>query len=152
MKIATCRSILSTIVLFLCGAAAWGSQDLPWLSDYNQALARAKAGNSKILMDFTGSDWCPVCHIMDEEVFSTREFKDYVSKKNLVLMQVDFPMTRQLPQKLQDQNNDLLSKYAVQGFPTFILTDKDGDVLGQHAGYLEGGPAAFIAWLGGMKK
>jgi len=152
MKTHRIRLTLCTLVLLLCGAAAAGAKDAPWLSDYNQALAQAKAGNAKILMDFTGSDWCPWCQRMDQEVLNTPAFKDYAAKNNLVLMLVDFPQTKPLPQKVQDQNNDLQSKYAVQGFPTFILTDEGGNVLGQQVGYLEGGPAAFIAKLDSMKK
>jgi thioredoxin-related protein len=67
-------------------------------------------------------------------------------------MLVDFPQTKQLSQKVQDQNNDLQQKFAAEGFPTFILVDKDGNVLGQQVGYLEGGPTAFIAKLESMKK
>jgi hypothetical protein len=32
------------------------------------------------------------------------------------------------------------------------LLDKDGKELGRHVGYLEGGPAAFIAKLESLKK
>ncbi|MGA3170966.1 MAG: thioredoxin family protein [Chthoniobacteraceae bacterium] len=152
MKTTHCRSIFRTLALLLCSAAVAGAQDAPWISDFGKALAQAKAGNANILMDFTGSDWCPWCQRMDQEVLNTREFKDYATKNNLVLMLVDFPQTKPLPQSVQAQNNDLQSKYAVQGFPTFILTDKDGNVLGQQVGYLQGGPAAFIAKLDSMKK
>ena len=45
-------------------------------------------------------------------------------------MLVDFPQTKPLPQKVQDQNNDLQKKFDAEGFPTFILMDKNGNVLG----------------------
>jgi thioredoxin-related protein len=102
-------------------------------------------------MDFTGSDWCPWCIRMDKEVLNTSQFKAYADK-NLVLLLVDFPQSKQLPQKVQDQNNDLQKKFDAEGFPTFILIDKDGNVLGKQVGYLEGGPSAFIAKIDSMKK
>jgi thioredoxin-related protein len=67
-------------------------------------------------------------------------------------MLVDFPQGKQLPQKVQDQNAALQKKYEPEGFPTFILVDKDGKVLGVQSGYLEGGPSAFIAKIDSMKK
>jgi protein disulfide-isomerase len=150
MKTSVPRPSLWIVAILLLGCLHAGAQ-APWLSDYNAALAQAKASNKPVLLDFTGSDWCPWCIKMDKEVLDTPQFKDYADKK-LVLMLVDFPQSKQLPQKVQDQNNDLQKKYAVEGFPTYILVGKDGSVLGQQEGYLEGGPAAFIAKLDSMKK
>ena len=137
--------------MLLFGILPAGAQQANWLSDYNKAVDQAKADNKDILLDFTGSDWCPWCIRMDKEVLDTKEFKDYADK-NLVLMLVDFPQTKQLSQKVQDQNADLQKKFDAEGFPTFILVDKEGKILGQQVGYLEGGPSAFIAKLDGMKK
>ena len=155
MKISLPRSLVPAIALafavLLLGVAGARAQEGHWLDDYQKAVDTAKTGNKNILLDFTGSDWCPWCIKMDKEVLGTKEFQDYADK-NLVLMVVDFPQTKQLPQKVQDQNSNLQEKYAVQGFPTFVLVDKDGKVLGQQVGYLDGGPSAFIALLSGMKK
>jgi len=151
MKILLPRSLLGTLALLLFGILPAGAQQANWLSDYNKAVDQAKADNKDILLDFTGSDWCPWCIRMDKEVLDTKEFKDYADK-NLVLMLVDFPQTKQLSQKVQDQNADLQKKFDAEGFPTFILVDKEGKILGQQVGYLEGGPSAFIAKLDGMKK
>jgi thioredoxin-related protein len=147
----TLRSLLPVITLLLFGLLHAAAQDAPWLSDYKAAVAQAKADHKNILMDFTGSDWCPWCIKMDKEVLDTKEFKTYAGK-NLILMLVDFPQSKQLPQKVQDQNADLQKKFSADGFPTFVLTDPDGKVLGQQVGYLEGGPSAFITMLDGFKK
>jgi thioredoxin-related protein len=137
--------------MLLLGTVPAGAQQGHWLSNYAQALDQAKTGDKPVLLDFTGSDWCPWCIRMDKEVLDTTQFKDYATK-NLILMLVDFPQGKQLPQNVQDQNNDLQKKYNAQAFPTFILIDKDGNVLGQQEGYLEGGPSAFIAKIESMKK
>ena len=151
MKTCLPRSLAWIIALLLLGLVGAGAQEARWLSDFNKAAEQAKTENKKLLLDFTGSDWCPWCIRMDKEVLNTREFKDYADK-NLVLMLVDFPQGRQLPQKVQDQNNDLQKKFGASGYPTFILLDKNGAVLGQQVGYLEGGPSAFIAKLDSLKK
>jgi thioredoxin-related protein len=151
MKISIPRTSLWIIAVLLFGLVRAGAQEAHWLTDYNAAVAQAKTSNKNVLLDFTGSDWCPWCIRMDKEVLTTREFGTYADK-NLVLMLVDFPQTKQLPQNLQDQNNDLQKKYAIEGFPTFVLVGKDGSVLGQQVGYLDGGPSAFIAKIESMKK
>src|SRR5688572_25294250 len=48
-----------------------------WLTSYSQAVSRAKAENKNILMDFTGSGWCPTCEVLQKKVFATPEFKKY---------------------------------------------------------------------------
>jgi thioredoxin-related protein len=151
MKMPLRRPYVWILALLLSGVVRAGAQESHWLSDYSKAVDQAKTANKNILLDFTGSDWCPWCIRMDKEVLNTKAFNDYADK-NLVLMLVDFPQTKQLPQKVQDQNNDLQKKFGADGFPTFVLVDKDGNVLGQQVGYLEGGPSAFIAKLDSMKK
>lgn len=142
-------SLLVAILLLGClGARA---DETHWLTDYNAALQQAKTSKKNVLLDFTGSDWCEACIHMEKEVLDTPQFKDY-AEKHLVLMRADFPITKQLPQKLADQNDKLQGEYGVNGYPTFILVDKNGNVLGQQVGYLDGGPSAFIAKLDSMKK
>jgi protein disulfide-isomerase len=87
---------------------------------------------------------------MDKEVLSTPEFAKY-AQKNLVLLLVDFPQSKPIPQKVQTQNNALQQQYGIEGFPTFLVVDPSGKVLQKQVGYLPGGPSAFIAWLQGGK-
>jgi protein disulfide-isomerase len=144
------RSFVWALAIFSFGIVNARAQDANWLSDYNKAVDTARVEHKDILLDFTGSDWCPWCIKMDQEVLNTREFKDYADK-NLVLVLVDFPQGKQPPQNVQDQNAALQSQFGAEGFPTFILVGKDGKVLGRQDGYLEGGPSAFIAKLESMK-
>jgi protein disulfide-isomerase len=101
-------------------------------------------------MDFTGSDWCGWCIMLDKEVFSKPEFKEYASK-NLVLLELDFPRRKQMPAETAAQNERLLMKYGIQGFPTVVVFDSSGKPLGA-LGYQAGGPQAFIAELEKLRK
>ena len=101
-------------------------------------------------MDFTGSDWCGWCIMLDKEVFSKAEFKEYASK-NLVLLELDFPRTKPMPPDIAAQNERLLRKYGIQGFPTVVVFDSSGKPLGA-LGYQQGGPQAFIAQLEKLRK
>jgi len=75
------KSLVALLLLFvlLKGAAA------DWQSDYGKALATAKSENKKVLLDFTGSDWCGPCIEFRKRVLSQPEFRAY-AYKNLVLV------------------------------------------------------------------
>lgn len=101
-------------------------------------------------MDFTGSDWCGWCIKLNREVFSKPEFKDYATK-NLVLLEVDFPRGKVLPDSVKRQNQELANEYQIQGFPTVVVLDGEGRKVGE-LGYMEGGASAFIAELEKFRK
>jgi thioredoxin-related protein len=121
-----------------------------WSEDYQQSVAKGKAENKLVLLDFTGSDWCVWCKKLDKEVFSTPEFQDY-AKNHLVLMEVDFPQAKPQPANIKAQNDKLQSKFKIEGYPTVIVLNPEGKPVGQ-LGYMEGGPKAFIAALEKLNK
>ncbi len=121
-----------------------------WDDDYDKALAKAKTEKKMVLLDFTGSDWCPWCIKLDGEVFSKADFKTY-AKENLVLVEVDFPQLKPLPKHKQEKHDALSKQYDIKGFPTVLVFDAEGKKIGQ-LGYTEGGPAAFIAKLEAITK
>lgn len=120
---------------------------LDWLTSLPQAQAEAKAQNKLVLVNFTGSDWCPWCIKMDNDTYSQPAFADYASK-NLVLVTVDFPRKKPQTDELIKANQALMEKYEPQGaLPTQIAMKPDGTVVWKNEGYLAGGPAAIIAQL-----
>jgi thioredoxin-related protein len=121
-----------------------------WLTSYEQAQKEAQSKRRLLLMDFTGSDWCGWCIMLDKEVFSKPEFKEYANK-NLVLLELDFPRMKQMPPETAAQNERLAMKYGIQGFPTVVVFDSDGKPLGA-LGYEQGGPQVFIARLEKLRK
>ena len=120
-----------------------------WTTDVPKAQAEARADKKLVMLDFTGSDWCGWCIKLHKEVFDTPEFAEY-AKKNLVLVEVDFPHKKQ-PTALKKTNAALQAKYQVEGYPTIIVLNGDGKKVGQ-LGYMKGGPKAFIAELEKLKK
>jgi len=131
-------------------AASSTHAGLEWLTDYKKAQQEAKTSNRLLLVDFTGSDWCGWCIKLDREVFSKAEFKDYASK-NLVLMEVDFPRAKAQTVGVKKQNQELAQQYQIQGFPTILVLNGDGQKIGE-LGYMEGGAATFIAELEKLRK
>ena len=139
------------VAAFVALAASTALAASGWSDDYAKALEQAKKENKKVLLDFTGSDWCGWCIKLDKDVFSKTEFKEY-AKQNLVLVEVDFPQGKRLPKKTQEQNEKLKNEFKVEGFPTLVLLDPEGKKLGEVVGYVEGGPKGFIAKLEELAK
>lgn len=118
-----------------------------WTRSFEEARARAEEEGKSILMDFTGSDWCPPCKVLAKNVFSTDEFKAE-APKHYVLLLLDFPndKSQQSPQEIE-QNPKLKDKYNVSGFPTILLTDQNGVPFAKLAGYDDTPVAEYVAEL-----
>lgn len=142
---------LAVVCAAFAAPLALHAQSKPgWSENQAQALEKAKADKKLVLMDFTGSDWCGWCMKMDKEVFATPEFKQY-AQDHLVLVEIDYPHQKVLPADVKKQNDELQKKYAIQGFPTILVLDGDGNKVGEFVGYQEGGPKAFIDQLSKLK-
>ncbi len=113
-----------------------------WLTNFEQAKAKARAEQKKILLNFTGSDWCGWCIKLDREVFSQREFLNY-ARDHYVLVKLDFPKRTSQPSSLKRQNEDLARKFGVRGFPTVVVLKSNGREH-KRGGYVRGGPNAFL--------
>lgn len=127
--------LVAGLAIFQAIAAANGE----WLTDLPQAQAKAKEENKYVLMDFTGSDWCPPCKALHKNVLTSSEFGEY-AKKNLVLVEVDFPNQKKQSPELKKANQALQAKYGVEGYPTLVLLNPEGKEVWRNVGY--GGDAA----------
>jgi thioredoxin-related protein len=111
--------ILLTLSLFVV-VAAHGQEmknGLEWYTDLNKANEAATKAGKPLFAFFTGSDWCGWCHKLHADVFDKPGFKEW-AKKNVVLLEVDFPRRKQLPQELAQQNAGLQGAFKVEGYPT----------------------------------
>ena len=127
-----------------------------WITDLKKAQEEAKANHKLVLVNFTGSDWCGYCILLERAILSKPEFKDYANK-NLVLLEIDFPR-RDGPKwnaqsvDLKKQNLQLAEKYDVSGFPTLVMLDGEGKMVWRFDGYYSGGLATFLAELDKARK
>ena len=117
-----------------------------WRMDLPGALSQARSEHKMVLLDFTGSDWCPWCIKFDHDILSTDQFANFATQK-LVLVKLDFPRSTPQNDDLKRANAELKSRFKVDGFPTYVLLNANGNELGRQVGYLGGGPNAFIAEL-----
>ncbi len=116
-----------------------------WTTDHAAAVAAAQGTGRKVLLLFTGTDWCSWCKRLEGEILDTPEFKDY-AREHLVLVKLDFP--RRLPQseELKAQNRRLQQQYGIEGYPTVVVLNDSGAETGR-VGYVRGGPGAFLPQL-----
>lgn len=121
MKAITWLAAVSLGVVGLT-SSAFATAPEGWSTDVDAAIAQAKKENKSVLVEFTGSDWCPPCIMMRKNVFSKKEFVDAASK-NYVLVEVDVP---QKDKELAAKNQIVAEKYKVEGFPTVVLLDGEG--------------------------
>jgi protein disulfide-isomerase len=137
----------TTRMLAVCTAALLAvsaARAADWTEDYAAAVKQAKKEHKMILLDFTGSDWCIWCQRTDKEVFDTQKFKDFADK-NLVLVKLDFPKARVMPDEVKAQNARLQEKFGIEGYPTLVVLNSSEKVVFTQPGYKDGGPDAFIA-------
>jgi thioredoxin-related protein len=122
-----------------------------WSTDFKKAQEEAKANHKLVLVDFTGSDWCGYCVLLERAILSKPEFKDYANK-NLVLLEIDFPRRKAQSIEVKKQNAELAERYQVGGFPTLVVLNGDGKTVWRCDGYYPGGIAAFLAELDKARK
>ncbi|MGN0846374.1 MAG: thioredoxin family protein [Kiritimatiellia bacterium] len=117
------RKLLSIGMLLVAATVLAGARN----EDFEAARKLSREKNLPMMLDFTGSDWCYWCKLMDKQVFAEKEWETWAAT-NVVCVTLNFPRneSEQSP-KLKAQNEALLRKYGVRGFPTFVLLAPGGD-------------------------
>lgn len=141
-------SLLTLAVTAAEKPATEGAVPGQWTMDLDAAKKVAAEKKLPLLLNFTGSDWCGWCKHMDKEVFSKEAWATY-AKANLLLVWIDFPKDKTLvPEKFVARNRALSETYGVEGYPSYILLDDDGQTkLGQLGADQEISPDKFIGNL-----
>lgn len=99
---------------------------LPWTTDFDKALASAKADSIPLYVYFTGSSWCIWCKKMDREIHNQDAFRQMTVGK-VLFVKIDLPAGTQPSEKVRN----LLEKYKVNGVPTVVILSPTGDELGR---------------------
>ncbi len=116
------------------GAAQAGKAEASaWGTDFEKALAEAKASRKVVLLD-TWAVWCAQCRELDEKTWPDPEVTAWI-KANAIAVKVDADKVRP----------DLAKTYAIRSFPTVILMDAEGREIRRSLGFRK--PAEMLAWL-----
>src|SRR5215475_944169 len=135
------------LLLAICTAVCLTvrSENVEWFTNAEVAQAKAKEEDKLVLLNFTGSDWCIWCKKLKREVFDKPEFAEFAQSK-LVLVEVDFPEHKTLPDAQQQANAQLDKTYGINSYPTIIVLGPDGKQVAR-MGYVFGGASSFITKL-----
>ena len=118
-----------------------------WTESRADAMLWAENSKRAVLAYFTLEDHCSWCKKLEQEVFQTPEFIGWANE-NAVPLRIEIPKkenSRQ-PVALRAQNSQLAQLYNsyISGYPTVLMLDEEGRVLGK-LGYIQGGPKAWTA-------
>ena len=136
--------ILSVMLsfLFLCLSVSAGE----WYDNYRTARADAIKGKKKILIFFSGSDWCEPGRRLERDLFKTSEFKKLADQK-YVLYNADFPKYTRLGQEKEERNRSLAARYGIYSFPAVVIVEPGGTLLAKQIGFREVTPKEFLKKL-----
>ena len=115
-------------------------------AEVDAAFARAKARNTRVLVDF-GGNWCGWCRILDA-VVARPDVKPFV-EQHFEVIHVYVASSR----RGVDRNKDILKRFDlndIAGFPWVVIADANGNVL--HSSYEitddhHQTPQAMVDWI-----
>ncbi len=116
--------------------------DGKWTENFEMAVKKAEEEDKDLFLLFTGSDWCPPCQRLEEEVLSHEDFQNEADR-SFVLVKLDFPKTNPQPEEIKNQNAGLASDFGITGYPTVVLADAELKPYGI-TGYQEGGVENYL--------
>ena len=88
------------------------------------------------------ASWCSNCHKLDEDIYSSEEFK--AKAKGIDKLRFDFT------DPASAENQKLAQKLKIIGVPYLALIDKDGKIVKTHVGTFE--KEDLFTWLEDLKK
>ncbi len=96
-----------------------------WKQDVPAAFEEARRSDQPLFVDFFAS-WCLPCLEMEKNTFSDASVRAFL-EKNFIPLRVD--CTEETP-----VCNQLVEKYSVVGWPTFLILDPQGNSLDRMVG------------------
>jgi thiol-disulfide isomerase/thioredoxin len=146
------KTLRAGFACFVLGALGTGlSAAETWMDNLEAAQARAAKEHNGLLLEFTGSAWCPPCIALHKQVLTGAEFATF--SQNLVLVALDYPvLSERTPEKIRAKPAlarlmAIKEKYDAPGFPTMIRFGPDGKEVARVVGYDGGGAKAYLAQL-----
>lgn len=117
---------------------------ISWATNYSDAVSNANTLNKPVVILFTGTNWCPACMKLEKEVLTQPEFARLVGS-NFVFLKAEFPDYSE-SSMMGSPYRSIMLRYNVEAFPTFIVINPSGQILGR-VDYQSGGPSAYAQAL-----
>lgn len=132
-------------------AVSKSSSILKYEDDFDKAYQEAKKDGKKLVLEFTGSTWCPPCMMLHKFVLNTEKFAKY-AKEKLHFVMADFARDGQpTNKKFANKNTELAQKYNLGGFPTIVIINPKTDKFQMIEGFRTQTPEALIEVIESFK-
>lgn len=105
-----------------------------WDRNPSRAIRKADALNRPMVLLFTALEWNENAHKLSNEVFLTKTFNEFANQ-HLILSFLDYPRK---PLDTPDIMRRIKEKYRINGFPTLLLLDSEGNEVFRKKGYRPG--------------
>lgn len=92
---------------------------------FKEVLGKAKSEQKILMIDFF-TDWCKWCVELDKKVYTDKDVVEFANK-NQINWKIDAE---------KGEGIELAKKYAVNGFPTIVFVDGNGDEVDRIVGYM----------------
>lgn len=113
-----------------------------------QTQIQAQKEHKKILLYFSGSDWCKPCILLKKKVLNNETFKEVAAQK-YVILNYDFPQRQEGISKQEIAcREEVAAQFNSDGaFPKLVLIDHKGKILKEINGYRKQTPNEILAVL-----
>ena len=122
-----------------------------WVGSYRTARAMAIRQNKKLLIFFSGSDWCAAGRTLERDLFKT-DACQRLAREKYILYNADFPKYSSPGQEAEERNKRLAARYGVHRFPAVIVIEpKFGSMLVRQIGLKDATPKKLLEKLSGIE-
>lgn len=129
----------------------------PWEDSATLAKQRAAREGKPLLIWFTDSARSPMCKALAQELFSTPDFEKWAAEK-IIRLRIDANAQDKDPDiSLDDKETRrveirnyvvrMTKAYHVFGYPSVVLLNSSGEVIGTYRGFKRGGAEYFWGQL-----
>lgn len=121
-----CQVPLSVaLVLMACATYSQAEPpELQWMRRLDEAKQVAIKQDKDLLVNFTGTEWCYACIMLERTVLCKPEFA--ATAEEFVFVKIDFPIDRDKLGELKPLYDKWLKECLVDSIPTIVLADADG--------------------------
>lgn len=116
------------------------TKDIPWVRQYNEALAVAKVSGKPLFINFTGV-FCTNCRWMEQNMFPRDQVKTEIGN----FIPVELYTDRKNPDDLANQKLQMDLTKSIT-LPVYVLVSPEGKVLGVKGGIVRD-QDAFLTFL-----
>ena len=96
---------------------------------FAEALKQAKKENKLVMVDYY-TTWCGWCKVLDKKTYSNKAVGEYADA-NMISLKIDAE---------KGEGVTLVRKSSIQGYPTIIFYDGDGNEVSRVVGFVDAAP------------